>query len=67
MKKHVNYDDIPDKAEVNIIYADGSVGRFGIVKGANLHYMLRGYTLDKEFGLWYGDKQRDYAYEVIPL
>jgi ribosomal protein L33 len=29
--------------------------------------MLRGFTFDEEFGLWYSDKGREYAYEVIPL
>jgi hypothetical protein len=67
MKKHINYEDIPKKAIVNAYYEDGTMGQFGIVKGADLHYMLRGFILNKELGLWFSDKHKDFAYGVTPI
>ncbi|MDD4564802.1 MAG: hypothetical protein PHE79_04925 [Eubacteriales bacterium] len=67
MKRHINFKDIPDKAEVKVIYADGSVGNHGIVKGADLHYLLRGCTFDQEFNLWFSDKHKNFAYKVVAI
>ena len=64
MRKHPDYDSIPAKAIVTAYYSDGTVGKHGIVKGADLHYMLRGYRLDRELGLWYSPKHKDWAYDV---
>ncbi len=67
MKRHPNYEDIPEKAEVFSIHEDGEIGNYGIVKGIDLHYMLRGYTFDKELGLWFHPNHKEWAYEVKPI
>ncbi|GHU97516.1 hypothetical protein FACS1894208_12870 [Clostridia bacterium] len=67
MRRHKQFDLIPGKATVNIIYEDGTVGHEGKVSGVNLHYMLWDFTYVEESGLWHSDKGRDGAYQVLPL
>lgn len=66
MKRHPNYDKIPDAAIVQSIHADGTIGNYGLVKGADLHYMLRGYEYNEEFDLWFRDNT-EWAYSVKPV
>lgn len=63
MKQHPNANMIPEKAIVKIYYKNGEVGNYGTIEKLDLVRMLRGYTYDKEFEMWF-DKKADNAYDV---